>query len=330
MPWASAAGADWPGLPHGDLGPWWGDHRAWSDGEMFVAAAMGLDLSYPAAAARLANLARGGSLSRVSEGAYGDGLAGLVWVGPVGAVPCVSQLVQVHVRDVVTRGEGAVLALRWQAAGPGGRLFPALDADMSLTPAGERSARLSLAGVYRLPLDARGAGLDRASFTRWPTRRPGPCWPAWRMFSAYPRRRPAPGREPAGPGPPGSGRTALARLSSGERIRLLVIEHDVPDIPDRQLQLADGCPDLPGSRMAADQPRAVSRASPAANSRRTTRSFMSPAIRSRSRTRSTVASAQSPALPGGGSRVGRMLASSSSGIARSRRLRLMISTSLGT
>ncbi len=127
---------------------------------MFVAAAMGLDLSYPAAAARLANLARGGSLTRASEGAYGDGLTGLVWVGPAGAVPGVSKLVEVHVRDVVTRGEGAVLALRWQAAGPGGRLFPVLDADMSLTPAGEHSARLSLAGVYRLPL----AGLDRAVF----------------------------------------------------------------------------------------------------------------------------------------------------------------------
>ncbi len=164
MPRVSAVGAHWPGLPHGDLGPWWGDHLAWSDGEMFVAAEMGLDLSFPAAAAPLANLARGGSLTRVSEGAYGDGLTGLVWVGPVGAVPGVSRLVQVHVRDVVPRGEGAVLALRWQAAGPDGRLFPALDADMSLTPAGERSARLSLAGVYQLPLDALGAGLDRAVF----------------------------------------------------------------------------------------------------------------------------------------------------------------------
>jgi hypothetical protein len=32
---------------------------------------------------------------------------------------------------------------------------------------------------------------------------------------------------------PGSGRNALARLPSGERIRLMEIEHDVPDIPDR-------------------------------------------------------------------------------------------------
>jgi hypothetical protein len=129
---------------------------------MFVAAEMGLDLSYPAAAARLANLARGGSLSRASQGAYGDGLAGLVWVGPVGAVPGVSQLVRVHVRDVVTRGESAVLALRWEATGPGGRLFPALDGDISLIPAGEHATRVSLAGVYRPPFAALGAGLDMA------------------------------------------------------------------------------------------------------------------------------------------------------------------------
>jgi hypothetical protein len=59
-----------------------------------------------------------------------------------------------------------VLALRWQATGPGGGLFPALDADIWLTPAGEHSARLSLAGVYRPPLGALGAGLDRAVFHR--------------------------------------------------------------------------------------------------------------------------------------------------------------------
>ena len=53
----------------------------------------------------------------------------------------------------------------------------------------------------------------------------------------------------------GSGRTALARLPSGEPIRLTVIEHDVPNFPDRQVQLADGFVNLPGSWMTADQPQ---------------------------------------------------------------------------
>ena len=131
---------------------------------MFVAAEVPLDLSFPAAVAGLADLARGGLLARASEGAHGDGLTGLARVGPLGAVPGMSKLVKVHVLDVATRGESAVLALRWEATGPGSGLFPALDADIWLTPAGEHSARLSLAGVYRPPLGALGAGLDRAVF----------------------------------------------------------------------------------------------------------------------------------------------------------------------
>ena len=34
-----------------------------------------------------------------------------------------------------------------------------------------------------------------------------------------------------------------------------MIEHDIPNIPDRQVQLADGFPDLPGSRTVADEPQ---------------------------------------------------------------------------
>jgi hypothetical protein len=133
---------------------------------MFVAAEMGLDLSFPAASAGLADLARGGSLARVSQAAYGDGLTGLARVGPLGAAPGLSKLVQVHVLNVVNRGESAVLALRWEATGPGGKLFPALDADIWLTPAGEHPTRLSLVGVYRPPLAVLGAGLDRAVLHR--------------------------------------------------------------------------------------------------------------------------------------------------------------------
>ena len=53
---------------------------------------------------------------------------------------------------------------------------------------------------------------------------------------------------------PGGGRNVLARLS-GERSTPTVIEHDVPHVPDRQVQLADRFADLHGSRMAAHQPQ---------------------------------------------------------------------------
>ena len=132
---------------------------------MFVAAKVLLNLSFPAAAPRFANLARGGLLTPMSERAYDDGLTGLVRIGPPGVAPG-SKLVEVHYLEVATCGESAAFALRWEATGPGGRLFPALDADISLTPAREHSISLSVAGVYRPPLAALGAGLDKAVFHR--------------------------------------------------------------------------------------------------------------------------------------------------------------------
>src|SRR5271165_68398 len=97
----------------------------------------------------------------------------------------------------------------------------------------------------------------------------------------------------------------------------MVIEQHVPEVPDRQVQLADGVLDLRGPGWSPISPSAVSRESPAQNSRCTTMSFMPPAMRSCSCTSRRVTSAESAALPGGGSRVGRRPGSSSSGISTS-------------
>ena len=129
---------------------------------MFVAEEMLLDLSFRSAQARLADLAGAGLLTHLSHDAYGDGLTGLVRVGPLGTAPGMSKLVDVQFLDLIGHGESAVLALRWQATGLAGGLFPALDADIALTPAGQHSTRLSLAGSYRPPLGAVGASLDQA------------------------------------------------------------------------------------------------------------------------------------------------------------------------
>ena len=45
--------------------------------------------------------------------------------------------------------------------GAGGRLFPVLDADLTLAPAGQNAASLRLDGTYRPPLGSLGAELDR-------------------------------------------------------------------------------------------------------------------------------------------------------------------------
>jgi hypothetical protein len=133
---------------------------------MFVSDEVLLDVGFTAAQARLANLTRGGSLVGASQAAYGDGITGLARVGPLGSGPGLSRLVQVHFRDLLTREDSAVLTLRWETIGPGGGLFPTLDADITLTPAGEQATLLTLAGAYRPPLGAVGVGLDRAILHR--------------------------------------------------------------------------------------------------------------------------------------------------------------------
>jgi hypothetical protein len=225
---------------------------------VFVSAEALVDVSFPAALARLADLARGGLLTSVSHGAYGDGLTGLARGGPLAEVPGMSKLVEVQVLNVVTRGDAAVLALRWQATGPGGRLRPALDADIWLTPAGEHSARLSLAGVYRPPLGALGAGLDRAVLHQVANATVRSLLARVADVLTLPQD-PAETVQGTGTGGGAARRTgtrnALARRPARGRIRLMVIEHDVPDVPDRQVQLAEGVPDFAyGPAVAVEQP----------------------------------------------------------------------------
>jgi hypothetical protein len=168
---------------------------------------------------------------------------------------------------------------------------------------GQASAGLAIGPG--LAIQERGPACPRAGRPRGGRARPLPG-AAWRR---------AGNRHYRGRRAPGSGRAALARLPSGERIRLTVIEYDVPDVPDRQVQLADGFVDLPGSRMAAHQPQCGFQREPGGE-----QPVHHEVVHARGDavaicTRSRAASAQSPAFPGGGSRVGRMLASFSSGIA---------------
>ena len=59
-----------------------------------------------------------------------------------------------------------VLPLRWEATGVTGRLFPVLDADLTMTPAGAGQTLMTLNGAYRPPLGGIGAELDRVVFRR--------------------------------------------------------------------------------------------------------------------------------------------------------------------
>lgn len=120
-----------------------------------------LNVSFPVAHARLAGLVRRGFLIDASDEAYADGLTGLMRVGPFGSSLGTSKLVRVHLLAPFRRGDSVVLALRWEATGITGRLFPVLDGDLVLTAAADDTTRLSLTGAYRPPLAGLGAGLDR-------------------------------------------------------------------------------------------------------------------------------------------------------------------------
>jgi hypothetical protein len=127
---------------------------------MFIGAEIPLEVGFNAAQARLANMAHRGLLRRASENAHRWG-ADQAQVGPHGALS-MSKLVKVQFRHLATRENSAVWALRWEANGTTGALFPVLDADITLTRAGEKATVLAVSGAYRPPLGSLGAGLDRA------------------------------------------------------------------------------------------------------------------------------------------------------------------------
>jgi hypothetical protein len=130
---------------------------------VFVSAEAVAEVGFDAARTRLTGLAQGGWLADASREAFGELGRGLARVGPV---PVVSRLVEVQFGTMATHGGSAVLPLRWQAAGTGGGLFPALDADITVAPYGESRTLIALAGVYRPPLGTVGAALDRVLMRR--------------------------------------------------------------------------------------------------------------------------------------------------------------------
>jgi len=114
---------------------------------------------FDAARRRLGLLAGDGVLLGAAEYAYGAGITGLVET--VGLDAGTSRLAGVRAEGIAGTPDRARLWLRWEAIGPDGAVYPALDAALTLTPAGETATLLALAGVYRPPGQAE-PGLDPA------------------------------------------------------------------------------------------------------------------------------------------------------------------------
>jgi len=135
---------------------------------MFIGAEvrLGLGPGFDTARARLADLTRGGLLRHASDDAYRGLESGITRVGPLGSAPGMSKLVVVRFGEMAVREGFASVAMRWEATGSGGALFPALDADITLTKAQGGTAILAVWGVYRPPLGGLGAGLDQVALRR--------------------------------------------------------------------------------------------------------------------------------------------------------------------
>jgi len=129
---------------------------------MFVGHEVLLEVSFAVAREGLARLTENGALIGASEDAYGRGTADLTRVGAAG----LSKLVRVQLRELSWMDRAAGLAIRWEATGPAGGLFPVLDADLRLASTGDQVTLLTMAGAYRPPLGPLGEALDRVILHR--------------------------------------------------------------------------------------------------------------------------------------------------------------------
>jgi hypothetical protein len=133
---------------------------------MFAAYQVAIGAPFPVVSDRLTHLMNWGVLHGVSESAYEGGLETMLRVGPFGTTRGLSRLVRVHSLPPVRRDGEVTVALRWEASGVTGDLFPVLDAQLTLTADGADRSRLELIGSYRPPLGRAGEALDRAIMSR--------------------------------------------------------------------------------------------------------------------------------------------------------------------
>jgi hypothetical protein len=105
----------------------------------------------------------GHALQRHSADAVAEGLDLALTVGPRSGL---AKEVLAHTLETRQMGKTFVIPLRWEATGPASRLYPALDANIGITPVDDLTCVLSIIGTYTPPLGFVGTTLDRAALSR--------------------------------------------------------------------------------------------------------------------------------------------------------------------
>jgi hypothetical protein len=129
---------------------------------MIVQARATLALPCPDATERVCRFLATGALDAPAASAVSDQQAVLVRAGVAG----ISKQVAVVSLPPVRGAARTLIAIRWLATGPAGRLFPALDANLELYPVGEAATEISLTGCYQPPFGRPGAAIDRLVMSR--------------------------------------------------------------------------------------------------------------------------------------------------------------------
>jgi hypothetical protein len=132
---------------------------------VFVEAESPLPLPFNAVHAALDAALADGGLTEESRRAAEEGASFLMRVGPGGSHGFAKQVL-VEVLPFDYMGRKVVVPLRWRPTGPTGRLFPSLEANLTISEAGGSGSLISIVASYEPPLDAVGAGLDRILLSR--------------------------------------------------------------------------------------------------------------------------------------------------------------------
>lgn len=125
---------------------------------MFATDEVSIPARFDVAAAQLTDLINRGGLRRACQAAYAQGLAAELPASPSGRSPEFSPLVRVLFLEPACRGGTMTVALRWEATGVAGGVFPILDANLTLARHGDGHCLLALAGTYRPPFSAAAPG----------------------------------------------------------------------------------------------------------------------------------------------------------------------------